>query len=109
MQGWWRGVNFCKIMTEPGRLSPGLPPRQTSPAERIPMSRQRPSRRARRPAAASWRPLVVPRARPPYRAAWASAEGEPPGHEAVIGKVARFGDAPRVGRVSDVIFELETG
>lgn len=73
------------------------------------MSRQHPSRRTRRPAAASWRPLVVPTARPPFRAAWASAEGEPPGHEAVIGKVARFGDAPRVGRVRDVIFELETG
>lgn len=76
------------------------------------MSHARPPRRTQRPASAAWRQVprpVAPAPRPAFRLTWASAEGDPQSHEAAIGKVARFGDAPRVGRVKDVIFERETG
>lgn len=76
------------------------------------MPRHRPPRRTQRQAPASWRPVRPPEtsgARPPFRAAWAIAEGDTPNRGAAIGKVVRFGDAPRVGRVKDVIFERETG
>ena len=75
------------------------------------MPRPRPSRRTQRPAPPAGRPAppVAPADRPTFRTAWASADADPQGVEAAIGKVARFGDAPRVGRVRDVIFELATG
>ncbi len=76
------------------------------------MSRPRPPRRAQRPASSSWRLVRPPdnsRVRPPFRVAWADAEGDTQSLGTAIGKVVRFGDAPRVGRVKDVIFELATG
>lgn len=74
------------------------------------MPRPRPTRRAQRQAPAARRPVrppAVPAGR--FRAAWATAEDDLASHQGTIGKVVRFGDAPRAGRVKDVIFELETG